>query len=33
MPMIDMTLGKLKEYKGINEKPKDFSDFWDKKSK
>lgn len=31
MPMIDMTLGKLKEYKGINEKPKDFSDFWDKR--
>lgn len=29
MPMIDMSLEKLKEYKGISPKPKDIDEFWD----
>lgn len=30
MPLIDMPLEKLKEYKGINPCPSDFDEFWDK---
>ncbi len=30
MPLVDMPLEKLKEYKGINPKPADFEAFWDK---
>jgi cephalosporin-C deacetylase len=30
MPMIDMPLEKLKEYKGINPCPADFDNYWDK---
>ena len=29
MPIFDMPLAKLKEYKGINPRPKDFDRFWD----
>lgn len=29
MPMIDMPLSKLKEYKGVNPRPADFDEFWD----
>ena len=29
MPMIDMPLEKLKEYKGINPRPADFDKYWD----
>ena len=29
MPIVDMSLTELKEYKGINPKPTDFDDFWD----
>jgi cephalosporin-C deacetylase len=30
MPMFDMSLEKLKEYKGINPCPVDFDEYWDK---
>ncbi len=30
MPIVDMPLEKLKEYKGINPRPDDFDEFWDK---
>lgn len=30
MPMLDMPLSELKEYKGLNPKPSDFDEFWDK---
>jgi cephalosporin-C deacetylase len=30
MPLIDMPLEKLKQYKGINPRPADFDEFWDK---
>ncbi len=30
MPMIDMPLEKLKSYQGINPKPKDFDEYWDR---
>jgi cephalosporin-C deacetylase len=30
MPILDMPLAKLKEYKGINPRPKDFDAFWDR---
>ena len=30
MPMIDMPLAKLKEYKGVNPRPADFDEYWDK---
>ena len=30
MPIVDMPLSELKNYKGINPKPKDFDEFWDK---
>ncbi len=30
MPLIDMPLAKLKEYRGINPRPSDFDEFWDK---
>src|ERR1044071_7497591 len=30
MPMLDMPLKKLKSYKGLNPKPKDFDRYWDK---
>lgn len=30
MPMIDMSLEKLKEYKGVNPRPADFDEYWDK---
>ncbi|HVZ81126.1 MAG TPA: alpha/beta fold hydrolase [bacterium] len=30
MPVLDMPLAKLKKYKGINPKPKDFDAFWEK---
>ena len=30
MPIFDMPLAKLKEYKGINPRPKDFDRFWDR---
>ncbi len=30
MPLLDMPLAKLKAYKGINPKPKDFDAYWDK---
>ena len=29
MPLIDMPLAKLKEYKGRNPRPADFDDYWD----
>ena len=29
MPIVDMPLEKLKEYKGINPKPSDFEEYWD----
>ena len=28
MPLIDMSLAKLKEYKGINPRPADFDEYW-----
>ena len=30
MPMIDMSLEKLREYKGVNPRPADFDEYWDK---
>ena len=30
MPALDMPLAKLKQYQGINPKPEDFEQFWDK---
>ena len=30
MPLVDMPLEKLREYKGINPKPSDFEEYWDK---
>ncbi len=30
MPLIDMPLEELKKYKGINPKPTDFEEYWDK---
>ena len=30
MPIVDMPLSELKKYKGINPRPKDFDEFWDK---
>ena len=30
MPLIDMPLEELKEYKGINPKPDDFDEYWDR---
>ena len=30
MPLVDMSLEQLKEYKGINPKPADFDEYWDK---
>jgi cephalosporin-C deacetylase len=30
MPVLDMPLAKLKTYKGVNPKPKDFEAFWDR---
>ncbi len=30
MPCLDMPLEKLREYKGINPKPSDFDEYWDK---
>lgn len=30
MPLVDMPLNKLHEYRGINPKPKDFDEFWDR---
>ena len=30
MPLVDMPLEKLKKYKGINPRPRDFDKFWDK---
>lgn len=30
MPLIDMPLEKLKQYKGINPKPKDFDAYWER---
>jgi len=30
MPLIDMPLEKLKEYQGVNPKPEDFDDFWER---
>ena len=30
MPMIDMPLEKLREYKGVNPRPADFDEYWDK---
>ncbi len=30
MPLIDMSLEKLYEYKGVNPRPDDFDEFWDK---
>lgn len=30
MPMIDMPLEELKEYKGVNPKPADFDEYWEK---
>ncbi len=29
MPLVDMSLEKLKEYKGVNPKPDNFDEFWD----
>ncbi len=29
MPLVDMPLEKLREYKGINPKPADFEEYWD----
>lgn len=33
MPMLDMSLEKLYEYKGVSPLPKDFDEFWDKQLK
>lgn len=33
MPVLDMPLAKLRKYKGINPKPKDFDAFWEKSLK
>ena len=30
MPIVDMPLVELKEYQGLNPKPTDFDEFWDK---
>jgi len=30
MPVLDMPLKQLKKYKGINPRPRDFEDYWDK---
>ncbi len=30
MPIIDMPLHELKEYRGINPKPRDFDEYWDR---
>ena len=30
MPMLDMPLEKLYEYQGINERPEDIDEFWDR---
>lgn len=30
MPLVDMSLDKLREYQGINPKPADFDEYWDK---
>lgn len=30
MPLVDMSLERLREYKGINPKPADFEEYWDK---
>jgi len=30
MPIVDMPLEKLKEYKGINPRPKDFDEYWER---
>lgn len=30
MPIVDMSLEELKQYQGINPRPKDFDDYWDK---
>ncbi|MBQ3079527.1 MAG: acetylxylan esterase [Clostridia bacterium] len=30
MPMLDMPLEKLREYKGVNPKPADFDEYWDR---
>lgn len=30
MPMLDMPVSKLEEYRGINPKPDDFDDYWEK---
>lgn len=30
MPMIDMPLEKLREYKGVNPRPSDFDEYWDR---
>jgi cephalosporin-C deacetylase len=30
MPIFDFPLAKLKEYKGINPRPKDFDEYWDR---
>lgn len=29
MPIVDMPLARLKEYQGVNPRPKDFDEFWD----
>ncbi len=33
MPIVDMPLEKLKEYKGISPKPSDFDEYWDRNIK
>ena len=30
MPLVDMPLEKLKKYQGINPKPADFEQYWEK---
>ena len=30
MPLTDMPLAELREYQGLNPKPADFDEFWDK---
>ena len=30
MPLVDMSLERLKEYKGINPRPADFDEYWDR---
>src|SRR5258708_30836536 len=29
MPLIDMALGQLREYRGLNPRPEDFDAYWD----